>query len=266
VFPHEVIGMSGGYKYLFPGISGMKVVDETHWLGALIGVRDTIGRSETPVRRMVEHAGEMVQKLRPVQCLALVIGNLGLQGLWGGDPVSAHRAACPLSQQINIFWHERRYHRVVAQCTPKYQDLWTAGKLAYKTQEVVAEGGEIVMYAPHLEKITPLHLDVEKIGYHCLPFFLKQWDRYQDYERSSLAHSTHVAGPGRFEDGVETLAAKRILVSKISPERCAQVNLEYLAPEEIAKYRNDPDTLWVEKAGEQLMMTIADKDRLGIVL
>jgi lactate racemase len=267
VFPHEVIGMSGGYKYLFPGISGMKVVDETHWLGALIGVRDTIGRTETPVRRMVEHAGAMVQKLRPVQCLALVMGNKGLQGLWGGDPVSAHRAACPLSQQINIFWHEHRYHRVVAQCTPKYQDLWTAGKLAYKTQEVVAEGGEIVMYAPHLEKITPLHLDVETIGYHCLPFFLEQWDKYNDYERSSLAHSTHVAGPGRFENGVETLAARRILVSKISPERCKAVNLEYLSPEDVEKkYRNDPDTLWIEKAGEQLMMTLAEKDRLTVAL
>jgi nickel-dependent lactate racemase len=267
VFPHEVIGMSGGYKYLFPGISGMKVVDETHWLGALIGVRDTIGRSETPVRRMVEYAGEMVQKRRPVKCLALVIGNKGLQGLWGGDPVEAHRAACPLSQQINIFWHERRYHRVVAHCTPKYQDLWTAGKLAYKTQEVVAEGGEIVMYAPHLEKITPLHLDVETIGYHSLPFFLDQWDKYKDFERSSLAHSTHVAGPGRFENGVETLAARRILVSKISPERCRQVNLDYLSPDEVeSKYRNDPDTLWVEKAGEQLMMTVAEKDRLAMAI
>jgi nickel-dependent lactate racemase len=262
VFPHEVIGMSGGYKYLFPGISGMKVVDETHWLGALIGVRDTIGRSETPVRRMVEYAGEMVQKLRPVACLSLVIGKPGLQGLWGGDPVSAHRAACPLSQQVNIFWHERRYQRVVAHCTPKYQDLWTAGKLAYKTQEVVAEGGEIVMYAPHLEKITPLHLDVERIGYHCLPFFLKQWDEYKDYERSSLAHSTHVAGPGRFEEGVETLAARRILVSKISRERCEAVNLEYLDAEAVERYRGDPDTLWVEKAGEQLMMTLAERDRL----
>jgi nickel-dependent lactate racemase len=259
VFPHEVIGMSGGYKYLFPGISGMKVVDETHWLGALIGVKDTIGRSETPVRRMVEYAGEMVQKVKPVACLSLVIGKLGLQGLWGGDPVSAHRAACPLSQQINIFWHERRYHRVVAQCTPKYQDLWTAGKLAYKTQEVVAEGGEIVMYAPHLEKITPLHLDVERIGYHCLPFFLNQWDKYKDYERSSLAHSTHVAGPGRYEDGVETLAARRILVSKISRERCEAVNLEYREAGELEKYRDDPDTLWVEKAGEQLMMTVGAK-------
>lgn len=264
VFPHEVIGMSGGYKYLFPGISGMKVVDETHWLGALIGVRDTIGRSETPVRRLVEYAGEMVRKLRPVACLSLVIGKVGLQGLWGGDPVSAHRAACPLSQQVNILWHEHRYRRVVAHCTPKYQDLWTAGKLAYKTQEVVAEGGEIVMYAPHLERITPLHSDVERIGYHCLPYFLEQWDQYKDYERSSLAHSTHVAGPGRFEDGVETLAARRILVSRISKERCEAVNLEYLAPEDVACYRDDPDTLWVEKAGEQLMMTVSERDRLAM--
>lgn len=263
VFPHEVIGMSGGYKYLFPGISGMKVVDETHWLGALIGVRDTIGRSETPVRRVVEEAGAMVQRLRPVRCISLVMAKLGLQGLWGGDAVGAHRAACPLSQQINILWHERRYARVVAQCTPKYSDLWTAGKLAYKTQEVVADGGEIVMYAPHLEKITPLHPDVERIGYHCLPFFLKQWEKYEGYERSSLAHSTHVAGPGCFEGGTERLMARRVLVSRISREACAAVNLDYLPPGEVEKrYRNDAETLWVEKAGEQLMMTIQERDRL----
>ncbi|MFQ6113802.1 MAG: lactate racemase domain-containing protein, partial [bacterium] len=35
-FPHEVVGFSGGNKYLFPGISGPEIIDMFHWLGALI--------------------------------------------------------------------------------------------------------------------------------------------------------------------------------------------------------------------------------------
>ena len=33
-FPHEVVGFSGGAKYLFPGICGADMINATHWLGA----------------------------------------------------------------------------------------------------------------------------------------------------------------------------------------------------------------------------------------
>lgn len=127
VFPHEVVGMSGGWKYFFPGIAGVEVINQSHWLGALIGISDIIGRSETPVRRMVEKAGEMVGGRLPVVCLSLVLGQHDLRGLYFGDPVASHRAAAALSRDVNILWTDRRYRRVVAECPIKYDELWTGG-------------------------------------------------------------------------------------------------------------------------------------------
>jgi nickel-dependent lactate racemase len=259
VFPHEVIGMSGGWKYFFPGISGAELIDHSHWLGALHGIGNIIGRSETPVRRLVERAGMLVLARRPVSCFSLVLGPRGLHGLFHGDPVESHRAAARLSRDVNVVWTDRRYKRVVAQCPAKYDELWTGGKLAYKTQEVVKLGGQIVLHAPHLDLIAPQHPDVEKIGYHCLDYFTGQWERFKNTERSSLAHSTHVSGPGVYQDGVETLHARRVLASKVSPAHCASINLDYLPPESIdftthRPFGDDEDTLWVPQAGEQLYL------------
>ena len=259
VFPHEVVGMSGGWKYFFPGISGPHIINHTHWLGALLGVRDVIGRSMTPVRRIVERAGELVAARLPVYCFSLVLEKKGLQGLCFGDPVASHRQAAQLSREINIVWTPRRYHRIVAECPTKYDELWTGGKLAYKTQEIVEEGGEIVFYAPHIHRVAPQHPQVEEIGYHCLDYFLGQWERFKNLELSSLAHSSHVAGPGRYENGVETLWARRIVASSISPERCRALNLGYLDPSAISfaahkPYGDSGETLWIPQAGEQLYM------------
>lgn len=259
VFPHEVIGMSGGWKYFFPGISGSEIIDHSHWLGALVGIRHVIGRSETPVRRMVEHAGTLMEAQRPVTCFSLVISPRGLHGLFHGTPVESHRAAARLSRDVNVVWTDRKYKRVVAECPTKYDELWTGGKLAYKTQEVVELGGQIVLHAPHLDLIAPQHPEVEQIGYHCLPYFLGQWEKFRHAERSSLAHSTHVSGPGVYENGVETLDARRVLASQVSPERCASINLDYMDPASIdfatkQPFGDDPDTLWVAQAGEQLYL------------
>jgi nickel-dependent lactate racemase len=259
VFPHEVIGMSGGWKYFFPGISGAELIDHSHWLGALLGISYVIGRSETPVRGLVERASEFVLAKRPVLCFSLVMSPRGLHGLFHGDPVESHRAAARLSRDVNVVWTDRRYKRIVAECPTKYDELWTGGKLAYKTQEVVEKGGQIVLYAPHLDLIAPQHPEVEKIGYHCLDYFTGQWDRFKNIERSSLAHSTHVSGPGVYGNGVETLHARRVLASKIKPEHCASINLDYMPPDSIdfsshRPFGNDDDTLWVPQAGEQLYL------------
>ncbi len=259
VFPHEVIGMSGGWKYFFPGISGAELIDHSHWLGALLGISKIIGRSETPVRRLVERAGEMVLAQRPVLCFSPVISPRGLHGLFHADPVASHRAAARLSRDVNVVWTDRRYQRIVAQCPTKYDELWTGGKLAYKTQEVVKQGGQIVLHAPRLDLIAPQHPEVEKIGYHCLDYFTGQWDRFKNTERSSLAHSTHVSGPGVYVNGVETLNARRVLSSKVPPEHCASINLDYLPPDSIdfstrQPFGDDEDTLWVPMAGEQLYL------------
>ena len=138
-----------------------------------------------------------------------------------------------------------------------YDELWVAGKCMYKLEPVLADGGELIIYAPHLSEISVTHGElIEKIGYHCRDYFLKQWDRFKDYPWGVLAHSTHVHGIGTYENGVETPRAHVTLATRIPPETCKKINFGYRDPDEIRvnEYANreDEGVLLVPKAGEML--------------
>src|ERR1035438_1206357 len=98
VFPHEVVGFSGGNKYLFPGIGGPEIIGLTHWLGALLGSYELIGTGSTPVRELIDLAAELVKV--PVSCLSLVVKDEGVSGLYFGTAKEAWGAAAALSAQI----------------------------------------------------------------------------------------------------------------------------------------------------------------------
>lgn len=254
-FPHEVVGFSGGAKYLFPGISGPEMINVTHWLGALAGVRGTIGIKETPVRDMIHAAAEHVPT--PTTLIALVVEGKGLAGMFIGDHLSAWHAAADLSAQRHILWVDKPFKKVLSCAPPMYDELWTAGKAMYKLEPALAEGGELTIYAPHLEVVSHVHGKfIYEIGYHVLPYFLKQWDQFKHIPLGVLAHSTHVRGDGRFEHGVEYPRAQVNLATKLSPEACARLALGYQNPADVDfnvwKDREDEGILYVPKAGEML--------------
>ncbi len=254
-FPHEVVGFSGGAKYLFPGISGPEMINTTHWLGALAGVRGTIGIKETPVRDMIHAAAEKVPT--PVTLIALVVVGQGLAGVFIGDHLTAWSAAADLSSQRHIIWVDKPFRRVLSQAPPMYDELWTGGKAMYKLEPALAEGGELIIYAPHLDVVSHVHGKyIYEIGYHVLPYFLAQWDKFKHIPLGVLAHSTHVRGDGRFQNGIEYPRATVKLATKLSPEDCAQLALGYVNPDEIDvaawKDREDEGILYVPKAGEML--------------
>lgn len=254
-FPHEVVGFSGGAKYLFPGISGAEMINATHWLGALAGVVGTIGIKETPVRAMIHAAAERLST--PVTLIALTVEGHDLSGLFIGDHLSAWSAAADLSAQRHIYWCERPFQRVLS-CAPKmYDELWTGAKAMYKLEPAVAIGGEVVIYAPHLDVVSHVHGKyIYEIGYHILPYFLKDWERFKHVPLGVLAHSTHVRGSGHMENGLEKPNVKVTLASQVSPEDCARLNLGYLDPASINindwKDREAEGILYVPKAGEIL--------------
>lgn len=254
-FPHEVVGFSGGAKYLFPGISGADMINVTHWLGALAGVRRTIGVKDTPVRAMIHAATELVPT--PITVAALVVEGEALTGVFVGEHEEAWWAAADLSAERHIRWVERPFQRVLSWAPPMYDELWTAGKAMYKLEPALAEGGELIIYAPHLSTISRVHgRYIAEIGYHVLPYFLSQWERFRHVPLGVLAHSTHVRGDGAFEDGVEKPRAKVTLASRVPPEECARLSLGYLDPDTIdpAEFRDreDEGVLFVPKAGETL--------------
>ncbi len=252
VFPHEVAGFSGGAKYLFPGIAGPEIIDFTHWLGALCTSMATIGVADTPVRRVIHRAAEFVPV--PILNAAMVLDRGRLHGLWVGDHLSTFGAAAELSAELNVVWLERPHQRVLSMPATRYQDLWTAAKAMYKTEPVVADGGEIVIHAPHLAEISYTHgALIDQVGYHVRDYFLAQWDRFRPLPGTVLAHSTHVKGAGAYRSGREEPRIKVTLSTAIPEERCRRVNLGYLAPDGV-----DPEAwrseggLVVPEAGEKL--------------
>lgn len=267
-FPHEVVGFSGGAKYLFPGISGADMINVTHWLGALAGVRGTIGIKDTPVRAMIHAAAAHVPT--PITLVALVVVADGLAGVFIGDQVSAWSAAADLSSQRHILWVDKPFTRVLSTAPPMYDELWTAGKAMYKLEPALAEGGELTIYAPHLSVVSHVHGKyIDEIGYHVLPYFLKQWDRFKHIPLGVLAHSTHVRGDGRFEDGIEYPRAAVHLATRLSPAQCERLALGYRSPDEIDpaawQGRENEGVLYVPKAGEMLYrVRTAAADSAGV--
>ncbi|HEX8833464.1 MAG TPA: lactate racemase domain-containing protein, partial [Abditibacteriaceae bacterium] len=255
VFPHEVVGFSGGNKYLFPGIGGAEILNFFHWLGALITNPGIIGNKWTPVRRVVDRAAQMVNV--PKACLCMVVEKNELAGIYGGSPEAAWDQASDLSDKLHIIYEEKPFHTVLS-CAPQmYDDLWTGGKCMYKLEPVVADGGELIIYAPHITEVSVTHGElIEQIGYHTRDYFVKQWDKYKDIAWGVLAHSTHVRGVGQFEDGVEKPRVQVTLASQIPEETCRKINLGYRDPATIDiesfANREDEGVLLVRKAGEML--------------
>lgn len=254
-FPHEVAGFSGGVKYLFPGISGAEMINATHWLGALAGVVKTIGIKETPVRAMIHAAAQRLQT--PLTLAALVVEGGNLAGLCIGDPFSAWSIAADLSAQRHIHWCENPFQRVLSCALPIYDELWTGAKAMYKLEPAMAAGGELIIYAPHLDVVSRVHGKyIYQIGYHILPYFLQDWEHFKQIPLGVLAHSTHVSGAGVMENGIEKPNVKVTLASKIPSEDCARLNLGYLDPAgiNIAEWQNrqDEGIFCIPKAGEIL--------------
>jgi nickel-dependent lactate racemase len=254
-FPHEVVGMSGGAKYLFPGIAGPEMINATHWLGALAGVPATIGIKETPVRAMIHAAASRLPT--PVTLVALVVAGHDLAGVAVGDLYEAWGKAADLSAQRNIVWVEKPYQRVLSWAPAMYDELWTAAKAMYKLEPAVALGGEVIIYAPHLDVVSHVHgRYIYEVGYHTLAYFLNDWERFKHIPLGVLAHSTHVRGSGLMENGVEKPNVRVTLASKLSAEDCARLNLGYLDPAKIEietwKNREGEGILYVPRAGEIL--------------
>jgi nickel-dependent lactate racemase len=254
VFPHEVAGFSGGTKYLFPGIAAPDIIHFTHWLGALLTSYKVIGTADTPVRTIIDRAAGLLAT--PLSLLALVVTHTGVAGAYCGDVRDAWREAASLSASRHIVWVDRPFKRVLSVMPTMYEDLWTAAKGMYKTEPVVADDGEVVIYAPHVGEVSFVHgRIIDEIGYHCRDYFTAQWDRFKQYPGGILAHSTHVKGLGAFDasNGRETPRIRVTLATGIPRERCDRINLEYADPATIDPQQvSDADTLVVPRAGEML--------------
>jgi len=256
VFPHEVVGYSGGAKYLFPGISGGDFPHFFHWLGAVITCKKIIGIKDTPVRRAIDKAMEKVPV--PVHCLAMVVNqNADLCGLYVGDVREAWSKAADLSSQAHVKNKKKPFRVVLGRAPAMYDEIWTAGKVMYKLEQVVADQGTLIIFGPHIREVSRTWgKHIERTGYHTRDYFLAQMERFRDIPRGVLAHSTHVRGTGTYENGVERPDVNVVLATSIPRETCDRINLGYMDPSKIrlSDYmgREEEGILFVDHAGEIL--------------
>jgi nickel-dependent lactate racemase len=256
VFPHEVVGFSGGNKYFFPGVAGQDIIDLSHWLGALITSADIIGtRGITPVRALIDEAAALI----PARTLALcVVGQSGTDALHAaafGEPRAAWAAAAGISAEAHVRYLDAPVRRVLSIMPARYDDIWTAAKGFYKVEPVVADGGEVILYAPHITQISAMHPEIEQIGYHCRDYFLGQWDRFRHLHWGVLAHSTHLRGAGTWDAEHGERCRLRVTLATGIPEDVVRgANLGHLDPAavDVEAFRADGETFVVPDAGEVL--------------
>ncbi len=256
VFPHEVVGFSGGNKYFFPGVSGPELIDLSHWVGALITSAEMIGtRGITPVRALINEAATLIPAERLALCVVVASGTDTLHAASFGTPEDAWSACAAISAETHVTYCDTPVRRVLSIMPTKYEDIWTAAKGFYKLEPIVADGGEVIIYAPHITEVSVMHPQITEIGYHCRDYFLGQWDRFKAVPWGDLAHSTHLRGQGTWdpEDG-ERNRVTVTLATGIPREVVEAVNLRYLDPAEVdvAAYAADPDTFVEPHAGEVL--------------
>lgn len=194
----------------------------------------------------------------PVHCISMVVKSKEeLFGIYVGSYLESWEAAADLSEQIHVIFKEKAFDIVLGVCPEMYSELWTGGKVMYKLEQVVAPGGKLIIYAPHITEVSRTWGKyMDRIGYHTVGYFLTQPDEFTDIPRGVLAHSTHVRGIGTMENGVEQPRIEVILASSLSEAECRNINLGYMDYRFIDldsyKDREQEGILFVDRAGEIL--------------
>lgn len=256
--PHEVAGFAGGAKYFFPGVAGPELTHTTHWLGALAGIENIIGQVDTPTRRLIEAATDLIEAR--IISLNTVVSRtsddeLVTYALFTGDIREAFRRAAEVSRQVHIRYTGRKYKKVVALLDPHYDELWVGGKASYKLGAIIEEGGELIIYAPHLTRLSETHgALIEKYGYAPLESVRDMLGISQELRENLCiaAHLAHVAYAGRLDERGKVVPRYKItMATGLDEETCRRVNLGYL-DHRTFEMAPDDDTLMVKDAGRDL--------------
>lgn len=258
VFPHEVVGYSGGVKYFFPGISGGDFVQKFHWLGGLLGASSIIGHFDTAPRRIIEAAARFLDV--DVSYLTLAVGpSETVEGCFLGPYPEAWRSAAELSARVNVVRYPKQFHTVIGLAQRMFTEIWTAGKVMYKLERMVEPGGRLIIYGPHIERISyTWEKWIRMVGYHTRDYLLAHPELMEGVPPGIFAQSCYVKGMGRYENGVERPRIDVTLCTGIDEATCRAINLSYLDPAgfDVDSYRGREDEgyLVVDNAGEVLYL------------
>ena len=267
--PHESAGYAGGLKIFFPGISGPGVIDLLHWVAVLIGIPQIIGTVDNPARDVINEGSSYIfSKIKvPTISFNMVFEEehrVIPKGLYVGVRfdgfIEAYKQASKASSQLHVVYIDEPLKVAVQVVDKSYDEIWTAGKGSYKLQSpgVMAPGGEIIIYAPHINYFhsrPEINLALKQIGYHCKDYVKKYLKSNSCFSKNIAAHVINVRGAGSFDvnSGKEEFNFNVTLATGISKEICESVGLGYRNPDSIR--REDfigSGKLWIQNGGKYL--------------
>ena len=246
VVPHEVIGMANHSKNLFVGVGGSDMINKSHMVGAVYGMERMMGKDHTPVRRIFDYGMEHFLKDRPILFVLTVCtapgGNIRTHGLFIGDTRKVLEAAIALAQEKNIDFVDTGIKKCVVYLTPdEFKSTWLGNKSVYRTRMAIADGGELLVLAPGIERFgedATVDQLIRKYGYRGRIHTLEQFEKAENQDlRSNMgaaAHLIHGSSDDRF---TITYAVKNI--SRAEIEGVGFQSADY--DEMVRRY--DPETL-----------------------
>ena len=268
--PHEAAGYAGGLKVFFPGISGPEVIDFFHWAAVIVGIPKIIGSVNNPAREVINKGSFCVftkikaptlsfnmvyeEKEHKVKPKGLYVGE-GFNGF-----IEAYEKAAEASSHLHVIYIDEPLNSVVQVIDKNYDEIWTAGKGSYKLQSpgVMADGGEIIIYAPHIDCFhskSEMDFGLRKIGYHCKDYVENYLKSSPEFSRNIASHVINVRGEGKYNKVTdkEEFLFRVTLATGISKEICDSIGLGYRDPNSI--HQEDfvgPGKLWIQNGGKYL--------------
>ena len=272
VVPHEVIGMANHSKNLFVGVGGSDMINKSHMVGAVYGMERMMGRDHTPVRKILDYALNTYLGERPI-IFALTVttapgGSIRTHGLFIGDTRRVLEEAVALAQVKNMDYVETGIKKCVVYLDPKeFRTTWLGNKSVYRTRMAIADGGELIVLAPGIERFgedETIDGLIRKYGYRGRLQILQDFKENEDLQQNmgAAAHLIHGSSDGRF---TITYAVKNISRKEVEGVGFAAADYDEMArrydPEKLAYgYNTMPDGeeiyfipnpalgLWIDKS------------------
>jgi nickel-dependent lactate racemase len=209
VVPHEVIGMANYNKNLFVGCGGHEGINKSHFVGAVYGLENLLGKADNPVRSLLNYASDHFISNLPVTYVQTVIGydekgKLVIRGLYIGDDAEVFRLAAELSIKVNFTLLDKPLKKVVVYLDPsEFKSTWLGNKSIYRTRMAMADNGELIVLAPGLKEFgEDKEIDrlIRKYGYRGTPATLASLKGNEELQNNlgAAAHLIHGSTEGRF--------------------------------------------------------------------
>ena len=209
VVPHEVLGFANHNKNYFIGLGGKETICAAHMASATWGIENNLGNLITPTRALFNWAEEKFLGHLPDCYLQIVLNRdaqnkLVTTGIYVGDDLETYLQAARASKRQNITVFEEPVKKIVAVMqADEFRSTWVANKAVYRTRMAIADGGELLIVAPGLERFgeqADVDALIRKYGYCDTPTCLKLYKQNKDMQ--DLAHGTahlmHGTAEGRF--------------------------------------------------------------------